>query len=120
MLAIVVAAAALRLNSFYGAVRACSLRQDLAGAGGQELRADASAQSGGVAPRSTFLRPQGAAAIQRDHDRDELQRVVFDRNRQGAHRRLASTAKGRYDGPLGDERGVRGRIVDWPHGAARR
>ena len=51
MLAIDVAAEPLWLNSFYGSVRAASLRQDLSCTAGKELRADASAQRRSIAHR---------------------------------------------------------------------
>src|SRR5437762_1785982 len=90
----------LRLYPLYRSVRVARVLQDLVRPAGDQLRADARAEGGGVAARSAARRAHGLAAVERDDRRDELQLAVLNRRRERADGRLAAAAERRDERTL--------------------
>src|SRR2546428_14042028 len=88
---------ALRLYPLDGRLRAMRVREDVAGAVGEQLRADARAERRRALPRPSRVPANGAPAVERDYHGDELQSVAVLGLRDPADRRLTSTAEPRAD-----------------------
>src|SRR5213080_4255449 len=96
---------ALRLYPLDGRLRAMRVREDVAGAVGEQLRADARAERRRALPRPSRMPANGAAAV-------ELQSVAVLGRRERADRRLTSTAERLDDRALGFQRRAGRSVVD--------
>src|SRR6184192_4158946 len=103
---------ALRLYPLDGRLRAMRVREDVAGAVGEQLRADARAERRRALPRPSRMPANGAAADERDYHGDELQSVAVLGRRERADRRLTSTAERLDDRALGFQRRAGRSVVD--------
>src|SRR5438045_9708870 len=90
---IVTVSSRLRLDTFYRAVQTTGLSEYFAGTLFKQLRSDFAAERGGFALRASRLRPQRAAAVERDDDSDQIDRAVGSGHGERTNRRLTSAAE---------------------------